>query len=102
LRDAITAAKTKTAVHGCVAGDGNDTINFSIMGMIVLARTLPRITDSNPTINGPASPGITVDGGGTVQVMNVASGARLNLNHVIVADGFVYGTGGAVGAGRVQ
>src|SRR5690348_1731169 len=80
LRDAITAANTMTATNGCAAGNGNDTIKFSVTGTILLASTLPEVTDSQLTINGPASPGITFDGGGKVQVMQVASGAMLNLN----------------------
>src|SRR5581483_9577008 len=37
LRDAITAANTMTVRNGCVAGNGNDTINFSVIGTIALA-----------------------------------------------------------------
>src|SRR5215469_15968218 len=69
LRDAITAANTRKATHGCVAGTGNDTINFSVTGTIRLGSTLPHITDNNLTISGPASPGITIDGVACVRVM---------------------------------
>src|SRR5690349_6568758 len=64
LRDAITAANAKATTNGCAAGDGNDTIQFSVTGTISLASTLPEVTASNLTINGPASPRITIDGGG--------------------------------------
>jgi hypothetical protein len=87
LRDAITAANTMTATNGCIAGKGHDTIVFSVTGTIKLTETLPEVTDSNLTINGPASPGITMYGGGVVQVMAVASGATLNFNHVTIANG---------------
>jgi CSLREA domain-containing protein len=87
LRDAITAANTMTATNGCTAGKGNDTIQFSVTGTIKLADTLPEITDSQLTINGPASPGITISGGGKVQVMQVASGATLNFKNATVAEG---------------
>ena len=63
LRDAITAANTKTATNGCTAGTGKDTIRFSVTGTIHLANTLPQVTDRRLTITGPASPGITIDGG---------------------------------------
>jgi hypothetical protein len=63
LRDAITAANTQRATNGCAAGTGNDTITFGVTGTILLATTLPQITDSNLTINGPASPGIRISGG---------------------------------------
>ncbi|MBV8359034.1 MAG: right-handed parallel beta-helix repeat-containing protein [Deltaproteobacteria bacterium] len=103
LRDAITAANTMTATNGCAAGTGNDTINFSVSGTITLASTLPQITDSLLTINGPASTGITIDGGGNVQVMTVKSGATLNLNHLTIANGFncgsICGTSDSFGGG---
>src|SRR6516162_8442015 len=49
LRDAITAANTQTATNGCAAGNGHDTIKFSVTGTITLAGTLPEVTDSNLT-----------------------------------------------------
>src|SRR5262249_39112286 len=63
LRDAITAANTMTATNGCVAGKGNDTIQFSVTGTILLASTLPEVDDSQLTINGPALPSVTISGG---------------------------------------
>jgi hypothetical protein len=101
LRDAITAANTKTATNGCTAGTGKDTIRFSVTGTITLASTLPQITDSRLTINGPTSPGITIDGGskglGTgVQVMQVASGATLELRNLTIAHGFAEPKGGGI------
>ena len=92
LRDAITAANTMTATNGCAAGSGNDTINFSprMTGTISLVSTLPEVTDSLVTINGPASRNITIVGnlpiGGG---MKVAAGATLNLNNLSVAHGFL-------------
>src|SRR5262249_48036853 len=75
LRDAITAANTQTATNGCTAGKGHDTIQFSVTGTILLASTLPEITDSELTINGPPALGITISGGDKVPVMQVASDA---------------------------
>ena len=96
LRDAITAANTMAATNGCAAGTGNDTIQFSVTGTVPLASTLPQITDSFLTINGPASPGVAIDGHGTVQVMVVLSGAVLNLNKLTIANGFTHGYGGGL------
>ena len=103
LRDAITAANTKTATNGCTAGNGHDIIEFSVTGTIALASTLPEVTDNQLTINGPASPGITIDGGDNtipgvqgVQVMPVASGATLNLIRLTIANGGSGFLGGGV------
>jgi hypothetical protein len=87
LRDAITAANIMTATNGCSAGKGHDTIRFSVTGTIKLTDTLPEVNDSNLTINGPASPGITLDGDGKVQVMQVGSGATLSLNNLTITHG---------------
>jgi hypothetical protein len=83
LRDAITAVNTKTAANGCAAGTGNDHIRFSVSGTIMLADTLPEVTDGNLTIKGP----ITINGNNADLGMQVASGARLNLKNVTIANG---------------
>jgi hypothetical protein len=46
---------------------------------------LPQVTDRRLTINGSASPGITIDGGNQFQVLQVASGATLTLNNLTIA-----------------
>jgi hypothetical protein len=98
LRDAIEAANTETAVNGCSAGDGNDTIQIIMSGVIQLGDSLPEVT-GNLTIAGPigSSAGVTVDGGGAVQVMHVGSGATLNLSYMTIANGFALsGRGGGI------
>jgi CSLREA domain-containing protein len=45
LRDAITAANSKKAVNGCVAGRGDDQIRFLVTGKIQLKTTMPPITN---------------------------------------------------------
>jgi hypothetical protein len=62
---------------------------------------LPEVTDGNLTINGPASPAITIDGGGAVQVMQVAAGALLKLNNLTIAHGSGIGTGGIFNDGTL-
>jgi len=101
LRDAITAANTKRTTHGCAAGTDNDTIQFRVTGTITLASTLPKVTDRQLTITGPITgPGhITISGGGTVQVMQVALGSKLNLMRLTIANGnnLSTGLGGGIG-----
>jgi CSLREA domain-containing protein len=97
LRDAITAANGGTPTSGSTCtppGSGNDTINFSVTGPIALASTLPQITDSKLTIQGPAAPGITLNGGGTVQIMQVGSSATVNLSSLTITNGNTHLGGG--------
>ena len=101
LRDAITAANTMAATNGCAAGTGNDTIQFSVTGTIALASTLPAVTDANLMIKGPASPGITIDGGGAVQVTVIALGANVNLNHLTISNGMAIEGGGIFNEGTL-
>jgi hypothetical protein len=91
LRQAITKANGTTGVSN---------IEFSVTGTITLLTALPAIT-GNLTIAGPTTaPGITINGGGLVQLLRVNSGATLNLQLLTLTDGSVTGTsGGARGIG---
>lgn len=62
LRDAIAAADTDTAVNGCTAGSGADTIDLTgVTGTITLtAGELQTSTDI--TINGPGASQLAIDG----------------------------------------
>ena len=100
LRDAITAANTKTAVNGCAAGTGNDVITFSVSGTITLGSTLPAIANTSPntlTIDGRGQT-VTVDGASAYQVLVVNAGSTLSLNDLTIADGYTaaYPGGGAI------
>jgi hypothetical protein len=86
-----TSGSTCTRAH-----TGRDTIQFSVTGTIGLTSTLPEITDSQLTIKGLASPGITIDGGHAVQVMQVVSGAVLNLKNLTIANGLAVPNGGGI------
>jgi hypothetical protein len=95
LRDAITTANG-TSVSGCTSTtDPSNTIQFSMAGTISLGSTLPTIT-RDLTITGPTtSPGITIDGGGKAQLIQMAPGATLNLQFLTLAHGSVTGSGGS-------
>src|SRR5262249_4156136 len=85
LRDAIAASNTKTATNGCSAGSGNDIIDFDVKGTISLENPLPTVRDQL-SISGPASPGITIDGGSKVRMVQVALHATLNLKDLTIAN----------------
>jgi CSLREA domain-containing protein len=98
LRDAINAANGSPASGStCTTpGTGTDTINFGVSGTISLGSTLPTITDANLTITGPTtSPGITLDGGSTHEVMDVLSGATHIVN-LTIANGNSASVGGGI------
>ena len=77
LHDAITAANTRPATDNCVAGTGNDTIDFSLTGTITLASVLPAIQNTL-TIDGTGQ-AITISGNNIVHLMTVNSGATVTL-----------------------
>ena len=84
LRDAINLAQGNAIASGDNCGSSNGapyTIKFGLTGTIALSGHRPKIT-GNLTINGAG--GITIDGGGTVQMMGVALGATVNLNGLII------------------
>ena len=91
LRDAIDMAQGGSAAAGdtCISnGSGAPfTIVFGVTGTIMLASELPQIT-GNLTIIGPSvSPGITIDGGGKVRLIQLGSGATLDLQFLTLAHG---------------
>jgi len=104
LRDAINAANgSPTSGSTCTTpGAGTDTINFGVNGSISLGSTLPPITDPNLTITGPTtSPGITIDGVGKYQVMDVFSGAT-HIANLTIANGNASGASGDGGGIEVN
>ena len=92
LREAIEAAHTDTAVDGCAAGTGEDTIVFDLGSSATITLDsmlgqLPPITDADGlTIDGGDAE-IAVSGGDQVRVLSVSGGARLDLENLTVSDG---------------
>jgi hypothetical protein len=86
LPDAITAHNIQTAVNGCPAGTANDTIFIDVTGTISIDEPL-EIAQGTLFIQGPtfgcsgAGPcGITIDGGGTVQILRADAGTQVFLD----------------------
>jgi CSLREA domain-containing protein len=83
----------RAAIQEANVTAGADTINFGLgqSATITLASQLPTITDpAELTIDG-GSTDITVSGGGNVRVFQVASGAKLALDNLTVANGLAAG-----------
>ena len=109
LREAIQAANTDTSVDGSTAGAGDDTIVFNagLAGPLALTQNELTIT-SNITITGnkaangtnSISVGYTTPptAAATTRVFNVTAG-NFTLNSLIVQNGNVTGTGGAINFG---
>jgi hypothetical protein len=93
LQDAVAAARTATAVHGCNAGSGNDTIEFSVTGTIATAAGLT-LTNNTLNVDGPAG-GITIDAGGNNPIF-LAFGGSLTLKDLTLTNGFEFFGGGAI------
>ena len=79
LPDAITAHNIHGTMNGCGPGSANDTIFFGVTGTISIDEPL-EIASGTLEIDGPtfgcsgAGPcGITIDGGGTVQLIRADS-----------------------------
>jgi parallel beta-helix repeat protein len=101
LRETITNANSDSDTSGgdCAAGAGADTITFGVSGTIVLSATLPAITDpAGLTLDGTERH-ITVSGAHQFRVLEVESGATLNLHHLTVANGFAQAGGGIFNVG---
>src|ERR1700722_1867691 len=93
LPDAITAHNLHSTVNGCGPASGNDQIFFDVTGTILVDEPL-EITNGTLSINGPtfgcSGPGpcgITIDGGGTVQIIVADVGTSLTLNALTLQHG---------------
>ena len=102
LRDAIVSANSNTAVHGCSAGSGADTIHITAMGQIALGSPLPDIT-TGLTINGlgPAYTEVHRSGGGSYRIFNVTGSPSVSLSGLMISNGstiagFPVGGGGGI------
>lgn len=88
------AGSLRQAIADANANPGADTIDFSVSGTIVLASTLPDISDSaGLTIDG-AGQSVVISGDGKVGVMVVANGAAFELGSVTITDGYTDNGGG--------
>ncbi len=93
LEDAIKAHNAQLPVNGCAAGNGLDTIYISVTGTIFIDDTM-EITNGIVTIQGPlfgcSGPGpcgVTIDGGGTVQIIYADPATYVFLDAVTLAHG---------------
>ncbi|MCS7249185.1 MAG: CSLREA domain-containing protein [Anaerolineales bacterium] len=94
LREAILAANDAPANSNCgVGGGGDDTIEFSVSGVIRIASTLPNIVSGQGKLRIDSNQSISVNGdsnsdfSGDVRVFWVDSGAHLILEELTVEYG---------------
>jgi hypothetical protein len=94
LPDAVAAHNIPGIVNGCGPASGTDLIIFAVTGTIFIDEPL-QITNGSLTISGPlfgcSGPGpcgITIDGGGTVQIILADPTTSVFLNELTLADGF--------------
>jgi len=91
LREAISAANDNTTVDACPAGEAviTDTITFDVAGTITVTSQLSVTAGGPLVIDGGEV--ITTSGGGTTRVWWVEMGGILNMNRLVVANGYVGG-----------
>lgn len=116
LREAIQAANTDTAVDGCTAGSGIDTISlptgFYILTIAGAGENANGTGDlditSDVTINGEYGSGNTIIQAGTNstngidRVLDVHSGATVEINDVTVRFGRTPGASGEMCGGGIR
>jgi CSLREA domain-containing protein len=84
LREAMTAAANQAAYHECPSGTGfNDTITFSVTGLISLASPLPTV-ENTLEIVGPGISSLTITGHDSVGMFFVDG--SLNLHDLSLTD----------------
>ncbi len=97
LREAILAANNTPINTNCGAGSsGDDTITFSVSGIITLSSTLPEIVDGQGKLIIDGNGNITISGNNSVRVIIVEPNANLTLQNLTVADGQTLSNGGGV------
>ena len=87
LRDAIIDAN---------ASAGADTITFNVSGTIELNSILPQAAAAGGALTIDGGEDIVIDGGGTLRLMSVQSGASLTLMNLTLQDGRTTNSGAGI------
>lgn len=100
LREAILAANTDSAYHGCASGDGPDRIVFAlaIPASITLIAPLPLIEETL-LLRGPGATNLTIDGANTWSLVAFDSESPnpwLGVEDLTLARGLATSGGGAL------
>ena len=106
LPDAVDAHNTLTMTNGCTAGSGSDLILFEVTGTITIDAPLEVMNGTliivgSPTGCSGAGPcGITINGGGSTELLSADIGTTVELAILTFANGFAgpttSGEGGAI------
>jgi CSLREA domain-containing protein len=110
LRAAVEAAQTQSAIDGCEPGQ-------AIMNIIgfdpSLAHSTITLTEGEIGIEDPDTlvmrgpvdgdpSGITIDGGGTARLFNIAGGVQVGMKYLTLTNGKSVGSGYAYGGGAIR
>ena len=94
LYEALEAANSDAARDACPAGNGADTINFSVTGIISIFDPLPYIAQ-DLTIIGPGAAQLAITGNDVIEIFEIETGVSVNLSMLTIADGYS-GRGSAI------
>ncbi len=87
LREAINAAN---------ASGSTSTITFNVSGTITLSSALPQVTNTAGLTISAQPRQVKISGNNSVQILDVASGARLTLDGLALVNANTLGSGGAI------
>lgn len=103
LREAIRAANLdlpkQIGQNDCESGIGNDTIRFSVRGVIYLDSELS--IESNVVISGPVATDLILDGIGNTRIFAIKDGAQVTLYGLTIANGRATDGGGLYNNGNL-
>ena len=104
LREAVAAANSNQTVNDCVhdGSKGTDTIKFSSAisypAVIILTFGNPAtlVIQDSLRIQGPLTSQLTIDGNFAAGIFDVASGIKVNISNLTIANGVASMAGGGI------
>jgi hypothetical protein len=91
----------RQAIISAIAAPGEETINFSISGTILLGSVLPTITGADALAIDGTGQSVTISGSNLHRILWTDPGTTVSLNHLTFSNGNDWGGGGIYNAGNM-